>query len=175
MSRANGDTARPASVYADDHYESPRPQRRGGQTYALYTLREYSEFAPFARVEVDGVTVRIETDGNGRLVEYVEQTRTHCYGVPRSRLYAEERPQNQNQPKNGYDIKRAERRRRRMTYIVRWLKEQPNKTKRDIARRYGISASAAWHDLNQLRQQGKVIDTPRRNDKGRQTSLWNAT
>lgn len=156
MHGANGDTAKPAPRYADDHYENPqRVETRRNYTYALYTMREYSEFAPYGRYRKDGRVIRVETDGMGGLVEYAESSETHCFGVERKRLYVEERPDHPPQDHS----KRVERRNKRLRRIVRWIRSHPDVTKWDVAERFGVSTATAWHDLNLLKQQGELTDT----------------
>ena len=100
MSGANGDTAKPAPRYSDDHYqkaETRKKQRRlmyvwGLDGTCIFDGDGYSEFAPYGRVIRDGCVIRIETDGNGGLVEYVEsrpatlsesvENRPACRGPP---------------------------------------------------------------------------------------------
>ena len=174
MNRANGDTAKPKSRYSDDHYESARVRARFYPTYALYSLREYSEFAPYARYRKDGQVIRIETDGKGGLVEYVESFEPKCYGVPRIALYVSETSNRRTLSHRSIACHRA--RLKRLRAITRWVTNHPDVTKRDVADQFEISTAQAWHDLNLLKQWGRLIDTPQQSADGRKANYtWGAT
>lgn len=61
----NGDTAKPKSG-------------------RVYTLEDWTQMLPYSRARVDGLIVRVETDGQGKLIEIVESsTNRLIYGASR--------------------------------------------------------------------------------------------
>ena len=142
MSGANGDTAKPAPRFSDDHYqkaETRKKQRRlmyvwGLDGTCIFDGDGYSEFAPYGRVIRDGCVIRIETDGNGGLVEYVESRPATFYGVRFENLRKPERP---STPKNKYP-ERNKARQKRLETVTAVVATYPDSTIRELCELTGF-------------------------------------
>ena len=101
---------------------------------------------------------RFDTDGNGRLVE-AERSPT-VYGVPRDRLYAEERPTIVQQDHS----KRRAARTRKIDTLAAMIATYPGRTARELCELTGYTGPAMCEYLKDLRAAGTVstVKTRRR-------------
>ena len=94
-----------------------------------------------------------DTDGNGRLIE-AERSAT-VYGVPRDRLYAEERP---TIVKQDHSRRRAARN-SKIDTLAAMIATYPGKTARELCELTGFGHPAMQDYLRALRDDGTVTVT----------------